>query len=79
MFHDNDRQLVVNLDYEFRQERTSFMITKTLFIRCYTINCDLSLNSVQHNIMHYIIAFTNNFLSQSKFKRTNYHHIAFLI
>ena len=36
MFHDNDRQLVVNLDYEFRQERTSFMITKTLFIRCYT-------------------------------------------
>ena len=33
MFHDNDRQLVVNLDYEFRQERTCFMITKTLFIR----------------------------------------------
>ena len=32
------------------------MITKTLFIRCYTIKCDLSLNSVQHNIMHYIIA-----------------------
>ena len=56
MFHVNDRQLVVNLDYEFSQERTSFMITKTLFIRCYTIKCDLSLNSVQHNIMHYIIA-----------------------
>ena len=64
MFHDNDRQLVVNLDYEFSQERTSFMITKTLFIRCYTINCDLSLNSVQHNIMHYIIALPNNLLSK---------------
>ena len=70
MFHDNDRQLVVNLDYEFSQERTSFMITKTLFIRYYTINCDLSLNSVQHNIMHYIIALANNSLSQSSFKRT---------
>ena len=64
MFYVNDRQLVVNLDYEFRQERTSFMITKTLFIRCYTINCDLSLNSVQHNIMHYIIALANNLLSK---------------
>ena len=64
MFHDNDRQLVVNLDYEFRQERNSFMITKTLFIRCYTINCELSLNSVQHNIMHYIIALANNLLSK---------------
>ena len=71
MFHDNDRQLVVNLDYEFSQERTCFMITKTLFIRCYTIECDLSLNSVQHNIMHYIIALANNLLSQSSFKRTN--------
>ena len=71
MFHDNDRQLVVNLDYEFRQERTCFMITKTLFIRCYTINSDLSLNNVQHNIMHYIIALTNNSLSQNNFKRTN--------
>ena len=79
MFHDNDKQLVVNLDYEFRQERTSFMITKTLFIRCYTINSDLSLNSVQHNIMQYIIALTNNSLSQSNFKRTTYHHMAFLI
>ena len=65
MFHVNDRQLVVNLDYEFRQERACFMITKTLFLRCYTINCDLTLNSVQHNIMHYIIALTNNSLSQS--------------
>ena len=64
MFHDNDRQLVVNLDYEFRQERTSFMITKKLFILCYTINCELSLNSVQHNIMHYIIALANNLLSK---------------
>ena len=71
MFHDNDRQLVVNLDYEFSQERTSFMITKTLFIRYYTINCDLSLNSVQHHIMHYIIALANNSLSQSSFKRAN--------
>ena len=71
MFHDNDRQLVVNLDYEFRQERTCFMITKTLFIRCYSILCDLSLNSVQHNIMHYIIALANNSLSQSSFKRAN--------
>ena len=64
MFHDNDRQLVVNLDYEFRQERTCFMITKTLFIRCYCIKCDLSLDSVQHNLMHYIIAFTINSLSK---------------
>ena len=79
MFHDNDRQLVVNLDYEFSQERTCFMITKTLFIQCYTINCDLSLNSVQHNIMHYIIALANNLLIQSIFKPTNNHHIAFLI
>ena len=40
------------------------MITKTLFIQFYTIKCDLSLDSGQHNIMHYIIALTNNLLSK---------------
>ena len=37
MFHDNDIQLVVNLDYQLDKKELAFMITKTLFIRCYTI------------------------------------------
>ena len=60
MFHDNDGQLVVNLDYQLDKKELAFMITKTLFIRFYTIKCDLSLSSLQHNIMHYIITLTNH-------------------
>ena len=70
-FHDKDSQHVIKLVYQFVKKELAFMITKTLFIRCYTIKCDLSLDSLQHNIMHYIIALTNNSLSQSNFKRTN--------
>ena len=71
MFHYYDSQLVLNLDYQLVKKELAFMITKTLFIRCYTIKCDLSLYTLQHNIMHYIIALTHNSLSQSNFKRTN--------
>ena len=67
MFHDNDSQLVVNLGYQLDKKELAFMITKTLFILGYTIKCDLSLDSLQHNIMHYIIALTQNSLSQSNF------------
>ena len=70
MIHDNDRQLVVNLDYQFTKKELSFMIAKTLIIRCYTIKCELSLDTLQQNIMHYIIALTQNSFSQSNFKRT---------
>ena len=68
MFHDNDSQLVVNLDYQLDTKNLAFMITKTLFIRCYTIKCDLSLDTLQHNIMHYMIALTNHSSSQSNIK-----------
>ena len=71
MFHDNDSQLVVNLDYQLDKKELDFMITKTLSIGCYTIKCDLSLDTLQHNIMHYIIALRNHSLSQSNFQRTN--------
>ena len=71
MFHDNDSQFVVNLDYQLTKKELAFLITKTLIIRCYKIKCDLSLCSLQHNIMHYIIALTHNSLSQSNIKRTN--------
>ena len=64
MFHDNDSQLVVNLDYQLTKKELAFMITKTLIVRCYTIKCTLSLCSLQHNIMHYIITLTHNSLSQ---------------
>ena len=63
MFHDNDSQLVVNLNYKLVKKELAFVIPKTLFISCYSIKCDLSLDSVQHDIMHYIIALTNNSLS----------------
>ena len=69
MFLDNNKQLSVHLDYKLVKIELAFMITKASFIRSF--KCDLSLVSVQHNIMHYIIAFTNNSLSQSNFKRTN--------
>ena len=71
MFHDNVSQHVVNLDYQLDKKELGFMITKTLIIRCYTIKCDLSLDTLQQNITHYIIALTHNLLSQSNFKRTN--------
>ena len=71
MLHDNDSQLVVNLTYKLVKKELAFMITKTLFMPCYTIKCDLSFVSVQHSIMNYIIVFTNNSLCQSNFKRTN--------
>ena len=69
MFLDNDSQhVLVNLDYQLDKKELAFMITKTLIIRCYTIICDLSKCSLQHNIIHYIIALTQNSLSQSNFK-----------
>ena len=68
MFHDNDSQLVVKFDYKLVNKELAFMITKTLFIRCYSVKCNQSLDSLQHNIMHYIIALTNHSLSQSNFK-----------
>ena len=71
MFHVNDSQLVVNLNYMLVKKEQAFMITKTLFMSCYSIKCDLSLKSVQHSIMHYIMQLTNNSTSQSNFKRTN--------
>ena len=71
MFHENDSQFVVNLDYQLDKKGPAFMITKILIIRCYTIKCVLSLDTLQHNIRHYIIALTHNSLSQSNFKRTN--------
>ena len=70
MFHYNDSQFVRNLDYQLVKKELAFMITKTLIIRCYTTKCDLSLDSLQHNIRHYIIALTYNSLSQSNFKQT---------
>ena len=71
MFPDNDSQLVVNLDYQMVLKEIAFMITKTLFIRCCTIICDLSLDSLEHNKMLYIISLKNHSISQSNFKRPN--------
>ena len=58
MFHDKDSQLVVNLDYQLVMKELALMITKTMFIRCYSIKCGLSWGTLQHNIMHYIIDLT---------------------
>ena len=71
MFHDNDSQLVGILECQLDKKDLAFMITKSLFIRCYTIECDISLDTLQHNIMHYITALTNHSIFQSYFKRTN--------
>ena len=60
MFHDKDRQLLVNLDYQLVNKYLALMITKTLFIRCYSMKCGLSWGTLQQNIMHYIIALTIN-------------------
>ena len=56
MFHDKDRQLLVNLDYQLVMKELALLITKTIFIRCYSIKCGLSSYSLQHNIRHYILA-----------------------
>ena len=64
MFHDNDRKIAVNLVYQLGEKKLVLIINKTLFIRCYSIKCDLSLDSVQHNILHDIIILTNNSLSK---------------
>ena len=34
IFHENDSQFVVILDYQLVKKQLAFMITKTLFIRC---------------------------------------------
>ena len=60
MFHDKDSQLIVKLYYQFVMKDLALMITKTLFIRCYSIKYGLSWDSLQHNIMLYIIALTIN-------------------
>ena len=65
MFHDNDSKIVVNLGYQLGEKEIRLMINKTLFIRCYTIKCHLSLDSVENNIVHYIIVLTNNSLSKA--------------
>ena len=58
MFHDNDRKRIVNLDYQLGEKELVFLTTKTFFIGCYIINCELRLDNLQLNIMHYIIALT---------------------
>ena len=55
--------LFFNVDYQLSKKELAFMITKTLFIRCYTIKCDISLDTLQNNIMHYIMALTHYSLS----------------
>ena len=60
--------LFFNLHYQLDKKELAFMIIKTQFIRWYSIKCDLSLCSLQHNLMHYIIALTHNSLSQSNIK-----------
>ena len=55
MIHDNNKQLVVNLEYKLVVKEIALMISNTLFISCTSINCDQILDSFQHNIMHYII------------------------
>ena len=55
MFHDNDSQLVVNLDYQLDKKELAFMKTKALFIRCYTIKCDHKFGQceTQYNALYY--------------------------
>ena len=52
MFYDYDKQLVVHLNYQLVKKELASMIRKTLFKRCYSFKCDVSLDSFQHNIMH---------------------------
>ena len=71
MFHDNDRKLVVNLDYQLVKKESAFIIPETLFIRCCSNKYQQIWDNLLHNIMTYIIALTHNSLSQSNFKREN--------
>ena len=71
MVHDSDSQFVGNLDYQLVNKKLAFLIIKTLFIRCIFIKCDLCFNNVQNIILNYIIAFTNNLISENNFKRSN--------
>ena len=60
MVNDNDGHQVVNFYYQLVKKELAFMITKTSFISCYSIKYNISFDSVLHNIMHYILALTNN-------------------
>ena len=71
MFHDNNSPLFDNLNNHLDKKEFAFMITKILFIGCYTIKCDLFVNSLQHNIMHYSMSLKVYSMSQSNMKRTN--------
>ena len=42
IFYDKDSQLVFNIDYQMVKNKLAFMITKTVFIRCYSGKCGLS-------------------------------------
>ena len=39
---NKDSQPVFNIDYQMVKNKLAFMITKTLFIRCYSSKCGLS-------------------------------------
>ena len=41
MFFNKDSQPVFNIDYQMVKNKLAFMITKTLFIRCYSSKCGL--------------------------------------
>ena len=71
MFHDNDSQYVVNLDYQLDKKELAFMIIKTLFIRCYSNKYDQIWDNLLHKIMHYSIVLRKNSISQSNIKREN--------
>ena len=45
MFFNKDSQPVFNIDYQMVKNKLAFMITKTLFIRCYSSKCGLSYDS----------------------------------
>ena len=79
MFYDKDRQLVVNLDYQLIKKKLTFIITKTLFIRSKFSKCDLSWDSLPHDMMHYINPLTNNSLFECILKRNSLDHRAFLM
>ena len=70
MFHDNDNQLVVNLEYQMDKKELALMITKTLFTRCYAIICDLRFGhfATQYNALYY--CFEKSFTSP-KILKTN--------
>ena len=42
MFFNKDSQPIFNIDYQMVKNKLAFMITKTLFIRCYSSKCGLS-------------------------------------